>query len=203
MAKAIFSLFCVAALFNSGLVSANVFDKDKLTSLCNKATGAGGEAVNALGDYVKSLTTQGKEALNKHFQVEEGTLEDTVLDVVGGVLDSITGVGTKLGAAEITKLCGKVGLKNDTIPNNNNGGTNNNNGGTNNNNGGGSNNGGANNNKGGGSSNGGANNNNGGANNNNGGANNNNGGVNTNGGNTVQISILGMFIILVLAIFNH
>ena len=55
---------------NIGLVSANVFDKDKLTSLCNKATGAGGEAVNALGDYVKSLTTQGKEALNKHFQVQ-------------------------------------------------------------------------------------------------------------------------------------
>merc|ERR1711935_1067370 len=163
MAKAIFSLFCVAALFNSGMVSANVFDKDKLTGLCNKATGEGGEAVNALGDYVKSLTTQGKEALNKHFQVEEGTLEDTVLDVVGGILGTLTKVGTKLGATEITKLCGKVGLKNDTIPNNNNGGTNNNNGG----------------------------------------ANNNNGGVNTNGGNTVQISILGMFIILVLAIFNH
>merc|ERR1711935_1324077 len=176
MAKAIFSLFCVAALFNSGLVSANVFDKDKLTSLCNKATGAGGEAVNALGDYVKSLTTQGKEALNKHFQVEEGTLEDTILDIAGSVLGTLTKVGAKLGAAEVTKLCPKVGLKNDTIPNNNNGGTNNNNGGTNNNNGGGSNNGGANNNK-------------GGANNNNGGANNNNGGVNTNGGNTVQISI--------------
>jgi len=199
MAKAIFSLFCVAALFNSGLVSANVFDKDKLTSLCNKATEGAGGAVNALGDYVKSLTEQGKEALNKHFQVEEGSLEDTLLDIAGDIMGTLTKVGSKMSAAEITKLC----PKNDTIPNNNNGGTNNNNGGTNNNNGGGSNNGGANNNKGGGSSNGGANNNNGGANNNNGGANNNNGGVNTNGGNTVQISILGMFIILVLAIFNH
>jgi len=181
MAKAIFSLFCVAALFSSGLVSA--FDENKLSALCKQVTDKAGDGVTALGDYVKTLTGPGKDAFDKYFEVGEGNAES----FADTLLQGLTGAGAKLGDAEIDKLCGKVGLgESENTPNNNNGGGNNNNGGGNNNNGGG-------------------NNNNGGGNNNDEGENNINSAVygDTNGGNTVQVSILGMFIILVLAIFNH
>ena len=109
----------------------------------------------------------------KFTKVEEGSAGEKVVDFLGGLLNTLTDVGTKLGDAEVNKVCEKVGLKHsETNPNNNNGG---------------------------------GNNNNGGGNNNNGGENNKSSASlgNTNGGNTVQVSILGMFIILVLAIFNH
>merc|ERR1719464_2478106 len=86
-----------------------------------------------LGFWVKGLTAQGKEALNEHFQVEEGSTEDKILDFAGTLLQGLTGVGTKLGSTEIKKLCPS---NNNGGGNNNNGGTNNNNGGENNNNGG-------------------------------------------------------------------
>ena len=70
MSKAIFSLFCIAALFNSGMVSGYELDQAKLTELCNKAADKAGDGVNALGTYVQGLTKQGQEQLNKYIQVQ-------------------------------------------------------------------------------------------------------------------------------------
>jgi len=196
MSKAIFSLFCVAALFNSGLVSGNALglDKTKLTEYCTKWTEGAGDAVDSLGTFLGGLSKQGADELNKLSGADEGSVGDQALDFLGDALKTVVDTAGKLGDTQISSVCAKVGLKKEAITNNNNGGGNNNNEGGNNNNGGGNNN------------NGGGNNNNGGGNNNNGGQNQTNqaqiGGGNTNGGNTVQISILGMFI-LVLAIFNH
>jgi len=180
MSKAIFSLFCIAALFNSGLVSGYELDKAKLTELCNKAADKAGDGVNALGTYVQGLTKQGQEQLNKYFQAEEGSTEDKILDFAGDLLGKLAGAGAKMGDAEVNKLCGKVGLETD--PNNQ---QTNNNGGANNNQ-----------NK----------NQNQDQSQNQQQTQTNNqpetDGENTNGGNTVQISTLGMFF-LALAIFNH
>jgi len=176
MSKAIFSLFCIAALFNSGLVSGYELDKAKLTELCNKAADKAGDGVNALGTYVQGLTKQGQEQLNKYFQAEEGSTEDKILDFAGDLLGKLAGAGAKMGDAEVNKLCGKVGLEND--PNSQQTNTN----------------GGANNNQ----------NQDQSQNQKQTQTNNQPETVveNTSGGNTVQISTLGMFF-LALAIFNH
>ena len=106
-------------------------------------------------------------------KVEEGSIEDTILDFAGDLLGKLTKAGSKLGDAEVNKLCEKVGLKKD--PNsqqtNNNGDANNNQSQKQNQN-------------------------------QNQKQTQNKNQTDTSGGNTVQISTMGMFF-LALAIFNH
>merc|ERR1711971_82726 len=153
MLKAIFSLFCVAALFNSGLVLATPTTGDTVAKVGDTAAGLAKagikEAAEGLDGIEKTLANAGADLLS--VAIDKGT------EALGNHLDGDQG--------------GKQGAQTNTGGNQAAQGNNGGNQGVQNNNGG------------------------------NQKAQANIGGNQGNGGNTVQISAIGMF--LVLAIFNH
>jgi len=121
MSKAIFSLFCVAALFNSGLVSGNVLslDKVKLTEYCTKWTEGAGDAVGNLGTFLGDLSKKGigeLEALTGP-GADDGSVGDQVLGFLGDGFKALLGAAGKFGDDQVSKVCAKVGLKKEANPN--------------------------------------------------------------------------------------
>merc|ERR1712086_691219 len=113
MSKAIFSLFCVAALFNSGLVSGNALglDKAKLTEYCTKWTEGAGDAVGNLGTFLGDLSEKGIGELNALTGADDGSIGDQVADFFGTVLKKGLDALGNLGDSQVSQVCGKVGLK--------------------------------------------------------------------------------------------
>merc|ERR1712086_1184680 len=121
MSKAIFSLFCVAALFNSGLVSGNALglDKAKLTEYCTKWTEGAGDAAGNLGTFLGDLTEKGIGELNKLSGADDGSVGDQIADFFGTVLKKGLEAVGDLGDSQLSKVCAKVGLgdKKNPTPN--------------------------------------------------------------------------------------